>query len=201
MSLPRFEASLNTWFKRKVTPIWITEYGHQTNPPDSLGVPWSTQATYLQQAVALSKKYSFVPMFIWFVFRDDPGNPWDSGVYTRDGSAKPASPRFTVSAKPLDARNAIVRVKGGARNPSVTVFTRRFCANDAPGARIGMTWRVFDGTKLIAVGQTVEALTSQCTITPKVVFAPVKGKSYTVTFALNDINGITLARRLTLVGA
>jgi hypothetical protein len=201
MSLPRFEASLNTWFKRKVTPIWITEYGHQTNPPDSLGVPWSTQATYLQQAVALSKKYSFVPMFIWFVFRDDPGNPWDSGVYTRDGSAKPASPRFTVSAKPLDARNAIVRVKGGARNPSVTVFTRRFCANDAPGARIGMTWRVFDGTKLIAVGQTVEALTSQCTITPKVVFAPVKGKSYTVTFALNDINGITLARRLALVGA
>ncbi|HEY4621969.1 MAG TPA: cellulase family glycosylhydrolase, partial [Gaiellaceae bacterium] len=39
MSLPRFETSLNTWFKRKSTPIWITEYGHQTQPPDSLGIP------------------------------------------------------------------------------------------------------------------------------------------------------------------
>ena len=199
--MPRFEDSLNTWFNRKETPIWITEYGHQTNPPDSLGVPWSTQAVYLQQAIALSKAYSFVPMFVWFVYRDDPGNPWDSGLYTRDGTPKPAAPRFTVSAKPLDARNAIVKVKGGVKSPTVSLYTRRFCANDAAGARIGMTWRVFDGTKLIAVGQVAEALTYQCTVTPKLIFLPVKGKSYTATFALNDINGITFARRLTLVGS
>ena len=52
-------------------------------------------------------------MFVWFVYRDDPGNPWDSGIYTRDGTPKPAGPRYTVSAKPLDARSPILQMKGG----------------------------------------------------------------------------------------
>src|SRR5207248_6357018 len=31
--------------------IWITEYGYQTNPPDSIvGVSWAKQAAYLTQA-------------------------------------------------------------------------------------------------------------------------------------------------------
>ncbi len=37
-SLPRFDDSLKTWFKRKSVPIWVTEYGHQTRPEDALGV-------------------------------------------------------------------------------------------------------------------------------------------------------------------
>ncbi len=41
-SLPSFDASLKTWFKRKSVPIWVTEYGHQTRPEDSLGVPYAT---------------------------------------------------------------------------------------------------------------------------------------------------------------
>ena len=31
-SLPRFDDNLKKWFKRKTVPIWITEYGHQTQP-------------------------------------------------------------------------------------------------------------------------------------------------------------------------
>ena len=37
-SLPQLEESLKTLFKRKSVPIWVTEYGHQTKPPDPLGV-------------------------------------------------------------------------------------------------------------------------------------------------------------------
>jgi hypothetical protein len=32
-------------------PIWLTEYGYQTDPPDpTIGVPWSRQAAYLNEA-------------------------------------------------------------------------------------------------------------------------------------------------------
>ena len=38
-------------------PIWITEYGYQTNPPDRfVGVSWAKQASYLTQAFAIARK-------------------------------------------------------------------------------------------------------------------------------------------------
>ena len=153
-SLPRFDASLKTWFKRKSVPIWITEYGYQTRPPDTLGVPWSTQSKYISQAISLAKGYPFVGMFIWFVYQDDPGQPWESGVYTQAGIAKATSPgRFSASAKPLDARDGVYSFKAGVLTPLVKLYTRRYCANDTTGTAIGMTWRIFRGSKLIAVGQ------------------------------------------------
>ncbi len=96
-SLPKFDQSLKTWFKRKSVPIWVTEYGHQTRPEDSLGVPYPTQAAYIQQAMSISAGYPFVNMFIWFVYQDDQGQPWDSGIYTRSGAPKGTSPaRFCL---------------------------------------------------------------------------------------------------------
>ena len=36
--------------------IWITEYGYQTNPTDTVaGVPWKKQAEYLQQSIAMAR--------------------------------------------------------------------------------------------------------------------------------------------------
>ena len=55
-SLPRFDENLKKWFKRKSVPIWITEYGHQTKPPDSLGVSYSTQAAYIQQSISMAAR-------------------------------------------------------------------------------------------------------------------------------------------------
>ncbi len=102
-SLPKFNKSLRTWFKRKV-PIWVTEYGHQTKPQDRFGVPYKTQAAYIKQSIGIARQYSFVQMFVWFVFRDDPGQPWESGLYTASGAAKGGSPAaFRSAARALDA--------------------------------------------------------------------------------------------------
>ena len=91
-SLPRFNDNLKKWFKRKSVPIWVTEYGHQTRPEDSLGVPYSRQAAYIRQSIALATRLPFVEMFIWFVYQDDQGQPWESGLYTRSGASKGSSP-------------------------------------------------------------------------------------------------------------
>ncbi len=201
-SLPRFETELKRWFKKKTVPIWITEYAHQTNPPDSFGVSFATQAAYIRQAIAMTRKLPYVGMFIWFVYKDDPGQQWDSGLYSRGGSAKGSSPNaFARSAKPLDARNAVYTFRAGTLTPNVTLYTRRYCVGDTTGEAIGMTWRIFIGNRLVAVGQQTSALRIDCTITARLRFPPGgvrKGVTYTATFAMNDINGIVLNRRLTI---
>ena len=202
-SLPRFDESLKTWFKRKSVPIWVTEYGHQTKPEDPLGIPYSQQAAYIQQAMSMTAGYPFVDMFIWFVFQDDQGQPWDSGVYTRSGAPKNPSPaRFTTSARPLDARNGLITLPNGTLTPLINVYTRRYCATDTTGTAIGMTWRVFRGSQLISVGQQTAPLKLDCTIAARVTVkgGVKKGVTYTVTFALNDISGVILNRRITVRG-
>jgi Cellulase (glycosyl hydrolase family 5) len=202
--LPRFDAELKRWFKRKSVPIWVTEYGHQTRPEDSLGIPYARQAAYIQQSISIVSRYSFVPMFIWFVYQDDQGQPWESGIYTRNGTPKGPSPgRFTATARPFDARNGLVLARRGTLTPLLTVHTRRYCATDTRGTPIGMTWRVFRGGRLINVDQQTAPLRSDCTIAARirVMGGVARGVSYTVTFELNSPSGVLLNRRITLRAA
>lgn len=203
-SLPRFNQSLKTWFKRNSVPIWVTEYGHQTRPEDSLGVSYSRQAAYIRQSLALATRLPFVDMFIWFVYQDDQGQPWESGLYTRSGASKGSSPAaFRRAAAPLDARNAVFAFRAGTTTPLVRLHTRRYCANDPIGTPIGMTWRIFRAGRLIRVGQQSSPLLLDCTITARLSFPPpgvAKGVTYTATFELNDANGILASRTVTIRG-
>jgi len=200
-SLPRFEENLKRWFKRKTVPIWITEYGHETKP-DTRGISYAKQAAYIRQSITIARKYPFVTMFIWFVFRDDPGQPWESGVYTPAGVAKGNSPpRFSAAARPLDARNTVFRFRRGTVTPLVSLYTRRYCVSATAGATIGATWRVFLAGRLVGVGQQASPLRADCTIAVRLRgFTVAKNKSYVATVELNDINGIVLTRRLTIRG-
>jgi hypothetical protein len=202
--LPRFDTELKRWFKRKSVPIWITEYGHQTRPEDSLGIPYAKQAAYIQQSISIVSRYSFVPMFIWFVYQDDQGQPWESGIYTRNGTPKGSSPsRFTATARPLDARNGLVLARRGTLTPLLTVHTRRYCATDSTGTPIGMTWRVFRGGRLIKVDQQTAPLRVDCTIAARIQVpgGVARGRTYMVTFELNSPSGVLLNRRITLRAA
>jgi hypothetical protein len=199
--LPRFDDELKRFFKRKSVPIWVTEYGHQTRPEDSLGIPYARQAAYIQQSISMVSRYPFVPMFIWFVYQDDQGQPWESGIYTRSGAPKNPSPaRFTATARPFDARNGLALVRRGTITPLLTVHTRRYCATDARGTPIGMTWRVFRGSRLIEVGQQTAPLRSDCTIAARVRVdgGVARNVSYAVTFELNSPSGVLLNRRITM---
>jgi hypothetical protein len=76
--------------------IWITEYGYQTNPPDTLvGVSWAKQALYLKQAFAIARANSRIDLMLWFLLRDDPDpNGWQSGLLTTAGKHKPSFAAF-----------------------------------------------------------------------------------------------------------
>jgi hypothetical protein len=73
-------------------PLWITEYGYQTNPPDKrYGVTWSKQALYMKQAYAIARKNPRIDMMLWFLVKDEPSlGGWQSGLQTVTGKKKPS---------------------------------------------------------------------------------------------------------------
>ncbi|HZO61553.1 MAG TPA: DUF5722 domain-containing protein, partial [Gaiellaceae bacterium] len=76
--------------------LWITEYGYQTKPPDSVfGVSWALQARYLTQAYAIARRNPRIDMMLWFLVKDQPDlSGWQSGLITVDGRRKPAFAAF-----------------------------------------------------------------------------------------------------------
>jgi hypothetical protein len=82
---------LTKYYGRK--PLWITEYGYQTNPPDKtiFGTSWRNQALYLKQAYTMARNNPRVTMFIWYPLRDEALiGGWQSGLETLSGKHKPA---------------------------------------------------------------------------------------------------------------
>lgn len=200
-SLPRFEKALDGWFQRRNIPIWITEYGHETRPGEPKGVTEAQQAQYIPQAIALVRKDPRVTMFVWFVLRDSQGSPWQSGLYRTDGSAKPGQARFAAAAAALRATNGKVTVKGGTKDPALTVYVRSFCANNAPGTPVGITSKTTRGAAIVAVSQPSVALAPDCTVSYRVTGLTVARKqTYTVKASLNTANGDAVTRTITIVG-
>jgi hypothetical protein len=199
-TLPRFGAQLDKWFGRKNTPIWLTEYGHETRPETPRGVTYTQQASFMRTAFGMARRNPRVSMLIWFIMRDNPVNKWQSGLMTQGGLEKPAFDLFSVLAKPLDARNLVVNVKGGRANPAVRVPTAKLAYRSGAGARVGLTYRVFERNRLIAVEQPVATIARDGWITIRPRFTPVRGRTYTLQADVNDPNGNTVSRTLTLVG-
>jgi hypothetical protein len=80
--------------------IWITEYGYQTNPPDSIvGVSWAKQAAYVTQSFAIARKNPRIDMMLWFLLKDEPSIAgWQSGLITASGKRKPSFNAFMKMA-------------------------------------------------------------------------------------------------------
>jgi hypothetical protein len=83
--------------------LWITEYGYQTNPPDTsiFGVSWAKQALYMKQAYTIARRNPRIDMFLWFLIRDDPHivTGWQSGLETVGGRKKPSWSVFRSLAR------------------------------------------------------------------------------------------------------
>jgi hypothetical protein len=104
--MPRLYQALNRTFHGRRVPVWVTEFGAQTKPPDTRqGVTLSQQATQLRQAVSAFTKSGRVKMLIWFLVRDEDiaGRPFaagfQSGLEYFNGKRKPAFSVFRSLAR------------------------------------------------------------------------------------------------------
>jgi hypothetical protein len=95
-TLPRIRAYVTSAFGPK--PLWLTEYGYQTNPPDRLlGVSQAKQAQYLGEAALRVWRQPGVTILVQFLVRDEPSvGGWQSGLFTARGAPKLAVHAFAL---------------------------------------------------------------------------------------------------------
>jgi hypothetical protein len=79
-------------------PVWLTEYGYQTNPPDMfLGVPLKRQATMLSLAAMRAWRLPRVTMLIQYLYRDEVKlSRFQSGLVFADDRWKPSLQGFRL---------------------------------------------------------------------------------------------------------
>ena len=79
-------------------PIWLTEYGYQTNPPDTfLGVTLKRQATNLSLAAMRAWRLPRVTLLIQYLYRDEPQlSRFQTGLVFVDDRWKPSLQAFRL---------------------------------------------------------------------------------------------------------
>ena len=151
---------------------------HRVRLPDETGRADGRHRTrsrprYLSQAMRQLKDDPRVQMFIWFIFRDSPQSDWQSGLLTPSGTTKPSYRTFSV-LRALDRGQTLAdQSRDGSRR-----FSSRFRSSPsapASGSSIGVTYRVFRGTTLVAVGQPVARLRTNGTVRFVARFKPAAG--------------------------
>ncbi len=139
--LERLEREVSSAFGKK--PIWLTEYGYQTNPPDPyLGVSPEQQAIYVASAAMRAYRAKSVEMLVFFMVRDDALSAgWQSGVFTEDGRMKPSYAAFRMPLVQTARRGANAEPWGQVR-PRSGSQTFRIRLEEGDGARfVGGTRR------------------------------------------------------------
>jgi hypothetical protein len=114
-NLPRLLTQVRRSFGAK--PVWLTEYGYQTNPPDRwLGVSPALQARYIGEAALRAYELPQVTLLIQFLVRDEPTlSRWQSGLFTVRGAPKPAARAFPFPLAQVNRSGSRVRIWGQVR--------------------------------------------------------------------------------------
>ncbi len=184
--LPRFEKSLDRWFKRRDIPVWITEYGYQTKPGDRFGVTEAQQARYLSLVMNQLRADQRVQMFIWFIFRDSKRGLWQSGLTTPSGRKKPSYSAFRSLAQSMGGQT--VSIRPGVK-PTIKLPLPQLAFVSPAGSTIGVTYRVYQGTRMIAVGQPAPRLQINQSVSFVARFTPAPRNKYTIDIDAGDMNG------------
>jgi hypothetical protein len=95
-TIPKLLILVRRYFGPK--PVWLTEYGYQTNPPDTfLGVSPKRQATLLSLAAMRAWRLPRVAMLIQYLYRDEPQlSRFQTGLVFVDDRLKPSLQGFKL---------------------------------------------------------------------------------------------------------
>jgi hypothetical protein len=114
-NLPRLLTQVRKSFG--ATPVWLTEYGYQTNPPDRwLGVSQALQARYIGQSALRVYRQPQVTLLIQFLVQDEPSLPrWQSGLFDVGGAPKLAASAFPYPLAQVTRRGPRIVLWGQVR--------------------------------------------------------------------------------------
>lgn len=143
--LSRLRATIDALARRgklpRHLPIWITEYGVQTKPPDTIfGAPIKRAASFMDESEWIAFRNSRVASYSQYTLYDDPPrsgpgplrwSSWQAGIHFHNGKRKPYV--FDAFRLPLYVRKLggnRVEIFGGRREPGATAKVEA----KAPGA-------------------------------------------------------------------
>jgi hypothetical protein len=115
-------------------PLYLTEFGYQTNPPDRVGVTWARQAAYLAHAEYIAFRNPGVralSQFLLFDGGDPVSRTFQTGLRTAGGKAKPSHRgyRFPIHVARRGRRMTVWGIarpaETGARPTYAIEFRRR----------------------------------------------------------------------------
>ncbi|MFL6006551.1 MAG: hypothetical protein ACJ744_09930 [Gaiellaceae bacterium] len=128
-NLGRLSKQVRHYLGRK--PIWLTEYGYQTNPPDTFGVAPTLQAAYVGESAMRAYQLSGVSLLIQYLLKDEPYlDRFQTGLFTVHGVPKPAYSAFRfplAQVRRSGTRTALwgqIRPGKGTRTYRLEVQTR-----------------------------------------------------------------------------
>ena len=144
-TLPEIRRDVTRYFGGK--PLWLTEYGYQTNPPDSLlGVSYAKQAQYIGEAALRVWRQPGVTVLVQFLLHDEPAvGGWQSGLYTAGGAAKPSLQAFPLPLAEASRSGPRVALWGMVRPGR---GARAFVLQQ----KVGATWRTLASGRTTAGG-------------------------------------------------
>jgi hypothetical protein len=139
-TMTKLIAKLDGYFGKK--PIWLTEYGYQTSPPDrAFGVPWARQASYVSQSALRAYQLPQVTVLIHYLYRDEPDvGAWQSGLQTGSGQLKPSFDAFRLPFAAMPGTSGKFVLWGQVRAGS---GLRPFVLQELVAGR----WRTLGGTR------------------------------------------------------
>ncbi len=154
-------------------PIYLTEFGYQTSPPDPTGVSFAKQAAYLNEAEWITYRNRRVRTLTQFLLVDDKptagvsnpiaafGGTFQSGLVTLQGKAKPAMLAYTL---PIFLPSRVV-----AKGRAVRVFGLVRPASNGTAPRVQLQLRSRNGAfrKLKTVTASADRGYVNTTFTPR----------------------------------
>jgi hypothetical protein len=151
-TLPEIRRDVTRYFGGK--PLWLTEYGYQTNPPDRLlGVSYAKQAQYVGDAALRVWKQPGVTVLVQFLLRDEPAvGGWQSGLETVGGKAKPSLHAFALPLAEVSRSGSRLALWGMVRPGS---GARSYVVQQ----KVGSAWRT------VASGRTTRSGAFSRTVT------------------------------------
>ncbi len=139
-TMGRLISKLDGYFGKK--PVWLTEYGYQTSPPDThFGISWAKQALFVSEAALRAYELPQVMVMIHYLYRDEPDiGAWQSGFQTDSGKIKPSFDAFRLPFASVPGTSGKTTLWGQIRAGS---GQRSFVLEQLVGGR----WKSVGGTR------------------------------------------------------
>jgi len=198
-SLGRFDRALGRWFDRDPPPLWLTEFAYRTSPEIRGAASYAQQARFLGRALALVRAQPSVAMLIWFVFRDMPGEPWQSGLVDRAGRPKPALASFAAASVP-EARELVVTPGPFSPVLSLRVPALELRSHLRTGERLGIRWTLATCGRIVDGGVTASRVAADGWVPVTGRFGASPGATYRLALELRDVHGARVERDVAVRG-